>query len=90
MKSSELIAELAKGTALTQADVRKVLDALGETARRVLATGEELALPGIGKLAVSARKARTGTNPQTHAKVEIPARRVARLKSSLELRQALS
>jgi DNA-binding protein HU-beta len=90
VKSTELIAELAKGAAMSQAEVRKVLEELAKTVQRVLPTGEEVALAGIGKLGISHRIARIGTNPKTGAKVEIPAKRVARLKSSLELRQALA
>lgn len=43
--------------------------------KAMLLRGEDVNLPGIGKLKVKTRNARTGRNPATGAAVDIPSRR---------------
>ena len=60
LTKQQLIADLAESTDLTQTQVRDLLDQLAGIASDALENGEELTLPGIGKLKVSERPARTG------------------------------
>jgi len=53
--------------------IAAVLDALGEVAGKALAGGDEVPLPGIGKLEGKQRPARRGRNPKTGAPIDIPA-----------------
>jgi DNA-binding protein HU-beta len=89
LTSSELIARLAEKTQVKRDTVKIILSELGEAVQASLKAGGEVTLPGIGKLVSADRSARIGTNPKTGAKVEIAAKRVAKLKPSLELRNAL-
>lgn len=83
MTRDELIREvtrLARGRedrSLCLADVEAVLNVLGDVATRELATGGEVPLPGLGRLKVKERAARTGRNPRTGEALAIPASRVA-------------
>jgi DNA-binding protein HU-beta len=72
----ELIDALAERAGLSKKDAAAFVDALGELAQEAMIAGEEAVLPGIGKLSVKAKPARTGRNPQTGAALEIAARSV--------------
>ena len=72
----ELIDALSERTGHPKRDATAFVDALGELAQEALAAGQEVMLPGIGKLAVKEKAARTGRNPQTGAAIEIAARKV--------------
>ena len=72
----ELIDALSERTGQTRKDAAAFVDALGELTQEALAAGQEVILPGVGKLAVKEKAARTGRNPQTGAAIEIAARKV--------------
>ncbi|HLV17972.1 MAG TPA: HU family DNA-binding protein [Pseudomonas sp.] len=90
MSKQQLIADLAESTDLTQAQVRALLDQLAQITRDALEHGEELTLPGLGKLKVSERAARTGRNPQTGASIQIAARKVVKFVPAKSLGDALN
>ncbi|SPE17249.1 hypothetical protein PSCFBP2116_P400038 (plasmid) [Pseudomonas syringae] len=54
---------------------RKALEQLGHIVADQLESGAEITLPGIGKLKVAERPARTGRNPSTGAAIEIAAKK---------------
>ena len=60
---------------LPQRAVEDTLKALADQAHAAAFSGQEITLPGIGKLGVTHRAARTGRNPQTGAEIQIPAKR---------------
>ena len=59
--------------------VRALLDQLSQIVADQLENGGEITLPGIGKLKVTERPARTGRNPSTGAAIEIAAKKVIKL-----------
>ena len=63
----------AKVDGMTQKDAGVVLDALAEVNTEALAKGEEIVVPGVGKIVVVKRAAREGRNPQTGEAIAIPA-----------------
>ncbi len=75
----QLIGDLAEATSLPKASVRNLLDQLAEVVGDALENDGEITLPGIGKLKVSERPARTGRNPQTGKAIEIAAKKVVKL-----------
>lgn len=89
MTQSELLAHLSTHSGVAKRDVERVLDSLGTIAQKTLAIGDTLSIPGVGKLSVADRAARTGMNPATGAKVAIPAKRVAKLKPGADMVRAL-
>ena len=50
---------------------------------------DEFTLPGIGKLVVVDRKARTGRNPQTGAEIQIPAKRALKFRIAKAAKDAI-
>jgi DNA-binding protein HU-beta len=70
---------IAESVDAPKATVRALLDQLGQVVADQLENGGELTLPGVGKLKVTERPARTGRNPSTGAAIEIPAKKVIKL-----------
>jgi len=54
-----------------------------------LEKGDKVSLIGFGTFKVNARKARTGVNPQTKAKIQIPATKVPVFKAGKKLKEAV-
>lgn len=89
MNKTELIEKIAVGAGLTKVDSKKALDATVAAVKEALAAGDKVALVGFGTFSVSERPARQGINPATKAKIEIPAKKVAKFKAGAELAAAL-
>ncbi len=89
MTKAELVAQIANksNTSKTQADAS--LNAFLDIIMAELAAGNKLTLTGFGTFSVSARKARTGRNPQTGAEIKIAACKVARFKPGKVLKDVV-
>jgi DNA-binding protein HU-beta len=90
MTKVELINTLATQADLSKAQAERVLQALVNITTTELKNGNEALLPGIGKLRVTDRAARTGRNPQTGAPVEIPASKAVKFKAASSLKDAVA
>jgi DNA-binding protein HU-beta len=86
MNKAEIVARIANDTGLTKADVGRCLDAFLAGVSRSLKKGDKVTLVGFGTFAVGRRKARTGRNPQTGARIKIAARRVPRFTAGKNLK----
>lgn len=90
MTKAELIKAISTDTGLSLGQTETVLASLASvTAKAVLEDGEAL-IPGVGKLELGVRSARTGRNPQTGAEVQIPAKRVVKFKAAKSLKDAVA
>jgi DNA-binding protein HU-beta len=78
MTKAALVDRLAKNAGLTKKDMSVFLDDLATLAYKEAKNG--FTLPGIGKLVLANRKARTGRNPQTGESIKIPAKRVVKFR----------
>ena len=79
LTKDQLIADIAESTDTTKVQVRAVLEQLAQIVGDQLDNGGEITLPGVGKLKVAERPARTGRNPSTGAAIEIAAKKVIKL-----------
>lgn len=89
MNKSELIQVIASTSGESKAAVDRVLDKLGNIVNNLQA-GEELVLPGIGKLKAVAKAGRTARNPQTGAAIEIAPSVAIKLVPSKSLKENLN
>lgn len=85
MNKTELVSAIAEKAGLTKADAKNALDATIDAITAALEQGDKIALVGFGTFAVVEKGARTGINPATKAKIEIPARKVVKFKAGAEL-----
>ena len=85
MKKSTLISESAKKAGLTLAQTKAALEAICEVIRTdVVVNQDKIILPGFGIFDSVVRPARTGINPATMEKIQIPETRKVKFKPSKE------
>jgi len=85
----ELAEHLARKFDLSKATARRILEELETLAAEQVRTMGIFSLPGIGKLVLSQRKARTGRHPKTGEPIEIPARAVLKFRIARTLKTAI-
>lgn len=85
MNKTEFINAIAEKANLSKVQAKAALDATINTISEQLANGDKVALIGFGTFAVSEKTARTGINPRTKEKIEIPARKAVKFKAGAEL-----
>jgi len=76
MTKQELVASVAAHSGISVGAVNAVLNALALTADEALKAGDDITIPGLVKISVKQREARTGRNPATGEALAIAARRV--------------
>lgn len=74
----------------TKASAEKAFDAFCLILAKAISSDERVRLPNVGSFSLSTRASRTGRNPQTGAKIKIPARRVIKFSASKGLKDALN
>ena len=84
-----LIDAISKKTDLSKKDVEMVIDTLLEEITSSIKSGSKVALTGFGTFKTSARAAREGINPQTKAKIQIPAMTVPKFTAGKALKEAV-
>lgn len=86
----QLLTDIAEATDLSKSDVRAVLEQLSEIVSDALENSDEVSLPGIGKLKITARPARSGRNPQTGKTIQIAAKKVVKFVAAKALTDAVN
>lgn len=90
MNQSELIAKVASISGESRKAVEAVLKTAADVITAALEEGGEVTLPGLGKLQVKNRAARTGKNPATGEALQIPAKRVPHFSAAKALKDAVA
>ena len=85
MNKTELINEIAAKAVCNKGVAKATLEATLEAISEALAKEDKVALIGFGTFSVVEHAARTGFNPSTKEKIEIPARKSIKFKPSAEL-----
>jgi DNA-binding protein HU-beta len=89
MNKSELAEAVAKEAGLTHAQAITTIDTLTTAVQKALKKGDSVTLVGFGTFKVAQRAARVGVNPQTKAKIQIPAKKVVKFSVGKELKSAV-
>jgi DNA-binding protein HU-beta len=87
---ADLVNAMAEKAGLSKTDAEKALKAFADAVTDALKAGEKVALVGFGTFSVSARAARTGKNPQTGAKINIPAAKTPKFKAGKALKDSVN
>ena len=90
ISKDQLITDLAETVDAPKAQVRALLEQLSEIVSDALENNDEITLPGIGKLKVTARPARSGRNPHTGKTIEIAAKNVVKFVPAKALTDAIN
>ncbi len=89
MTKDEMISKIAKDAGINK---RQATDALSSFIGNITASlkkGKKVSFVGFGTFTVNKRKARVGRNPQTGAKINIPASKVPHFRAGKTLREAV-
>lgn len=89
MTKSQVIAALAEKSGMAKKDVNGFLDVLTSLAYSEVKKSGTFVLPGFGKMVKANRKARTGVNPATGAKIQIPAKTVVKFRLAKAAKEAV-
>lgn len=84
-----LVASIVAKLDLSKKDVEAVIETMTDEITNALRRGDKVALTGFGTFRVSDRAAREGINPQTKAKITIPAMRVPKFTAGKTLKEAV-
>ncbi|MBU4369538.1 HU family DNA-binding protein [Patescibacteria group bacterium] len=88
MNKKELIEALTKKSKVcSKAETIRCLDSFVEIIKTTLKKGEKVVIAGFGTFSVKKREARTGVNPQTGAKIQIPAMKVPKFKAGQDFKK---
>ena len=90
MNKTEIIAAVAEKAELSKKDAEKAVNALLDTVVEEVAKGEKIQLVGFGTFERRERKEREGCNPQTGAKIPIPASMVPAFKVGKAFKDAVN
>ena len=80
MTKAELITAISEKGDLQKSQAERAIKALTEVIHEQIASGNEVALPDLGKFVRVEKAARTGRNPKTGEAIEIAARKVPTFK----------
>jgi len=86
MNKEQLVERVADKTGATKKDAMDILNTALDMVSGSLKRGEKVTLVGFGTFLIRKRKAREGRNPQTGAKIKIPAKRVPAFTAGKELK----
>jgi nucleoid DNA-binding protein len=89
MTKAEFVDKLAEKGEITKKLASDTIDLVFSSVSEVLVAGGEISIPGFGKFSVATRKARTGLNPQTKAKINIPETKVPKFTSAKALKDSV-
>lgn len=81
MKKTELIVAVAEKSGISKKDAEKAVTAVIDTIIETVAAGDKIQLTGFGTFEQRTRNARTGCDPRTGNKIEIPASKVPAFKA---------
>ncbi len=87
LTKKDLVTLVAKDTAITQVDVKRVVQGTLHHLVEGLKEGKTVELRNFGVFKVKQRSPRRGRNPRTGQEVPVPSRRVVVFKPGLLMRQ---
>ncbi|HEY4707453.1 MAG TPA: HU family DNA-binding protein [Thermodesulfobacteriota bacterium] len=80
MTKSQIEEQIAEATGVPKKSVKDVLAKMAELAYRE--AKNQFTVPGLGKLVLVDRPARTGRNPRTGEEIQIPAKKAVKFRLS--------
>ena len=90
MTKADLVDQVTGLGLLTRRDGEVIVDTFFEGVIEAVAGDDKVEIRGFGSFRTRQRNARTGRNPKTGDKVEVPAKRVPYFKPSKELRDMVN
>jgi nucleoid DNA-binding protein len=89
MTKAELVAKISKEASITKKKAEMALNSLIEAIGQALKKGDKVRITSLGTFRVKNTKARAGVNPQTQAKIQIPATKAPAFRAAKALKDAV-
>lgn len=89
MLKKDLVDRIAMDAGLTKKQAAAAVDSMLDSITGALKSGDTVLLTGFGKFEVRTRAARTGINPKTLEKINLPASKVPAFKAGKALKVAV-
>src|SRR5665213_1305910 len=86
MTKADLVEEVTRVTELPRKESEAVVETIFESIIGALQGGDRIEIRGFGSFRTRQRRGRTGRNPKTGAKVEVPPKKIPFFKPSKELK----
>ena len=83
---ADLVEEVVRVTELPRKESEAIVETIFEGIIGALQSGDRIEIRGFGSFRTRQRRGRTGRNPKTGAKVEVPPKRIPFFKPSKELK----
>ena len=90
MTKAELVDEVAQAVLLTKKQAEMIVNIVFDSIVQSLRSGEKIELRGFGSFRLRSRKSRTGRNPKTGEKVEVPPKKIPYFKPGKELKELIN
>ena len=90
MTKADLIDEVSRLAELTRKDSEVIVETIFDSVVRSLRAGDKIEIRGFGSFRTRQRKPRTGRNPKTGEKVEVPAKKIPFFKPSKEVKDLVN
>jgi len=90
MTKAELVEEVSRVSDLTKKHSEVIVDTVFKSIIDALHRGEKIELRGFGSFRLRSRKSRTGRNPKTGEKVEVPSKKIPYFKPGKELKELIN
>ncbi len=90
MTKNQLFTHLANKTELPKKKIDELFNELLAVAYKEAKKEHGFTFPGLGKLVVTKRKARTGRNPQTGEAIKIPAKKALKFRLAKQAKDAVT
>ena len=89
MTKADLVARIAKDADISKKAAQAALDSLVEVIHDAIKKTGRIRIDKLGTFRVIKRKARTGVNPQTGAKIKIPSKKAPAFTAAKALKAAV-
>lgn len=90
MTKAELVDEVANIVQLTKKQAETIVNIVFDSIVESLRAGEKIELRGFGSFRLRNRKSRTGRNPKTGEKVDVPSKKIPYFKPGKELKELIN
>lgn len=89
MNKADVVSRVAEKCGMSNKEAKVAVNAVLDTIKEGVTSGEGVFLVGFGSMSVSHKSARMGRNPQTGKTLEIPAKNVVKFKPSKAMADAV-
>ena len=90
MTKAELVDEVARVVQVTKKQAEAIVNIVFDSIVESLRSGQKIELRGFGSFRLRSRKSRTGRNPKTGEKVEVPSKKIPYFKPGKELKELIN